>query len=60
MLRHLGWDEAADLIEQGIQGSLADKIVTYDLARQMVGAKLTSCSGFGQSIVQHMSTLSRP
>ena len=54
MLRHLHWDEAADLIERGLERSIGQKTVTYDLERQMPGAKLTSCSGFGRCIVDNM------
>lgn len=54
MFRHMGWGAAADLIEKGLERSIANKTVTYDLERQMTGAKLTSCSAFGQSIVNNM------
>jgi len=54
MLRHLGWKEAADLVGKGIKGAVAAKRVTYDLHRQMDGATLVSCSGFGEAIVSCM------
>ncbi len=54
MLRHLGWDEAADLVMKGMEGAIAARTVTYDFHRLMEGATLTSCSGFGQAIVAHM------
>ena len=54
MLRHMGWDEAADLIIKGIEKAIADKTVTYDFARQMDGAKLVSCSAFGDAMIKHM------
>jgi isocitrate dehydrogenase len=54
MLRHLGWKEAADLVTKGIEGAVAAKRVTYDLHRQMDGATLVSCSGFGEAIVSCM------
>jgi isocitrate dehydrogenase len=54
MLRHLGWKEAADLVIKGIEGAVAAKRVTYDLHRQMDGATLVSCSGFGEAIVSCM------
>ena len=54
MFRHLGWDEAADLIVMGIEGAIAAKTVTYDFERLMEGATLVSCSGFGEAIVKHM------
>ncbi|ADJ28178.1 NADP-dependent isocitrate dehydrogenase [Nitrosococcus watsonii] len=55
MLRHLGWNEAADLIIQGITDALAARTVTYDLARLMEGATQVSCSGFGEAIMKHMA-----
>jgi isocitrate dehydrogenase len=54
MLRHLGWGEAADLIENGIAAAIGKKTVTYDLERQMQGATKVSCSGFGRAIVENM------
>lgn len=55
MLRHLGWHEAADLIESGIECAIVAKTVTYDFARLMQGATSVSCSGFGEAIVDHMT-----
>ena len=55
LLNHLGWDEAANLIEKGLERTIAKKTVTYDLERQMTGATLTSCSGFGKQIVSNMA-----
>ncbi len=54
MLRHLGWNEAADLILQGIRGAIAAKTVTYDFERLMEGATLLKCSEFGDAIIEHM------
>lgn len=54
MFRYLGWHEAADLIENGIRGAIAGKTVTYDFARLMEGARLVSCSAFGEEIVSNM------
>jgi isocitrate dehydrogenase len=54
MLRHLGWKEAADLVVKGVEGAVTAKRVTYDLHRQMDGATLVSCSGFGEAIVSCM------
>lgn len=54
MLRHMGWIEAADLIIKGMDGAIAAKTVTYDFERLMSGAKLLSCSGFGDAIIAHM------
>ncbi len=55
MLRHLGWDEAADLIISGMEKAIRDKIVTYDFARLMEGAKKVSCSEFAMAVVERMS-----
>lgn len=54
MLRHLGWNEAAELIISGMEGAIASKTVTYDFARQMSDAKEVSCSGFGEAMITHM------
>jgi isocitrate dehydrogenase len=54
MLRHMGWPEAADLIETGLAKTIDNKTVTYDLERLMPGATLTSCSGFAAHIVRNM------
>jgi isocitrate dehydrogenase len=54
MLRHLGWNEAADLIIDGMNGAIQAKTVTYDFERQMDDASLVSCSQFGQEIIKHM------
>ncbi len=54
MLRHMGWNEAADCIIQGMSGAIASKTVTYDFARLMENATQLSCSAFGQAIIQHM------
>jgi len=54
MLRHLGWDEAADLVIKGMDGAIGAKTVTYDFARLMEGAKEVKCSEFGDAIISHM------
>jgi isocitrate dehydrogenase len=54
MLRHMGWTEAADAILRSMEKAIGDKIVTYDFARQMEGAKKVSCSGFGQAMIERM------
>ena len=53
MLRHLGWNEAAELIVEGLSGAIAARTVTYDLERLMEGATKVSCSRFGQAIIDH-------
>ncbi|MBK7168933.1 MAG: NADP-dependent isocitrate dehydrogenase [Gammaproteobacteria bacterium] len=54
MLRHMGWNEAADLIIKGMNGAIQAKTVTYDFERLMEGAQLMKCSAFGEAIVRHM------
>jgi len=54
MLRYMGWTEAADLIIKAIDGTIGDKIVTYDFARLMEGAKEVKCSQFGDALIAHM------
>ncbi len=54
MLDHLGWGEAARLIERGISRAIAEKRVTYDFHRLMEGATLLKCSEFGDAIIGNM------
>ncbi|MGD8618212.1 MAG: NADP-dependent isocitrate dehydrogenase, partial [Gammaproteobacteria bacterium] len=53
MLRHLGWNEAAERIINGLSGAIAAKTVTYDLERLMDGATKISCSEFGKAIINN-------
>lgn len=54
MLRHMGWNEAADLIINGMNGAIQAKTVTYDFERLMDGATLLNCSEFGDQIIAKM------
>jgi isocitrate dehydrogenase len=54
MLRHLGWNEAADRVIKGMNGAIASKRVTYDFARLMEGATEIKCSEFGDNLIAHM------
>ncbi len=54
MLEDMGWNKVADLIVKGIEGAIKKKTVTYDLHRQMKGAKKVSCSQFGKAIIKNM------
>ena len=56
MLRHMGWSEAADMIIRAMKKSVLSKKVTYDFARLMDGATQVSCSGFGQVMIDNLST----
>ncbi|QKX18315.1 NADP-dependent isocitrate dehydrogenase [Microbulbifer sp. YPW1] len=55
MLRHLGWNEAAELVVKGMEGAIEAKTVTYDFERLMDGADLKSCSEFGEEVIKHMA-----
>ena len=54
MLVHLGWKEAAAVIEGSMEKTILAKTVTYDFARLLPGATQVSCSGFGQAMIAHM------
>ncbi len=54
MLRHLGWNEAADLITSAMERTIGQKRVTYDFERLMEGATLLKCSEFGQALIDNM------
>ena len=54
MLRHMGWNDAADLIVKGMEGAISAKTVTYDFERLMGDAILMSCSEFGDAMISHM------
>jgi isocitrate dehydrogenase len=54
MLRHMNWNEAADLVVKGMDGAIASKRVTYDFARLMDGATELKCSEFGDEIIRNM------
>ena len=54
MLEHLGWQEAADDIVHALEATIAEKIVTYDFARQMEGATEVKCSEFAAAIVDRL------
>jgi isocitrate dehydrogenase len=54
MLRYMGWGEAGDAIERSLQATIADKVVTYDFARMMEGAKAVKTSQFGDALIERM------
>lgn len=55
MLRHLGWNEAADFVVRGVEGAIAAKTVTADLAGTMSGAVALKCSEFADAVIGKMS-----
>ena len=54
MLRHMGWDAAADLIVSAMEKTISAKTVTYDFERLMDGATLLKCSEFGKALIDNM------
>src|SRR5277367_3037925 len=54
MLRYMGWLEAADALITAMDRTIAEKIVTYDFARLMEGAKEVSTSAFGDALIRNM------
>jgi isocitrate dehydrogenase len=57
MLEYMGWKEAGKLIAEGLEKTVQQKTVTYDLERQIAGAKLLKCSEFGDAIISNMQNL---
>ncbi|MGH2435797.1 MAG: isocitrate dehydrogenase (NADP(+)) [bacterium] len=55
MLEHLGWNEAADTIIKGMEKTFKQKVVTYDLARLMDGAKEVKTSEFATAVIDNMA-----
>ncbi|MBM3382019.1 MAG: isocitrate dehydrogenase (NADP(+)) [Betaproteobacteria bacterium] len=54
MFEYMGWKEVCTLIEKAFEATLQDKVVTYDFARQLAGAKEVKCSEFAKAICAHM------
>ena len=59
MFRYMGWNEAADLVLDGIKAALAKGHVTADIARWLLDVKPLPCSAFAQAVVEEMSGLIR-
>jgi isocitrate dehydrogenase len=54
MLRYLGWTEAADMVIEAMNKTIADKTVTYDFSRLMDGAKEIKCSEFSDALISNL------
>ncbi|KFL44149.1 isocitrate dehydrogenase [Lysinibacillus sp. BF-4] len=54
MLEHLGWQEAADLVTASVEKTISSKVVTYDFARLMDGAKEVKCSEFANELITNL------
>jgi isocitrate dehydrogenase len=59
MLRFMGWKEAAHLIVEALTQTIAQGMVTYDLARLMKGAREVKCSAFGSAVEKNILRLKR-
>lgn len=54
MFEHMGWQNVADMIVDALQRTITQKIVTYDLERQMDGATKVPTSGFADAIIANL------
>lgn len=54
MFDYLGWAEVAQRITEALEKTISKKMVTYDLARQMKGAKRVKCSEFASAIIKNL------
>jgi len=54
MLEHLGWQEAGDRIVRALEKTIQNKTVTYDLERQLPGAKKLKCSEFADAVIENI------
>lgn len=54
MLEYLGWDKAAEMVKKAVQKTIDKKTVTYDLHRQMKGAKKVGTSEYANQIIKNM------
>jgi len=52
MFDYLGWGEVAERIREGLEKTISNRIVTYDLARQLEGAREVKCSEFASAIIE--------
>ena len=53
MLKFMGWDEAATLIEQALEQALKSSNVTFDLAQNINNSTTLSCSDFAQKVIEY-------
>jgi isocitrate dehydrogenase len=54
MYDYLGWNEVGERIKKALKKTISQGIVTYDLARQMQGAKKVKCSEFASAIIENL------
>lgn len=54
MLEYMGWFDVAAAINEAYEKTIAQKVVTYDFARQMEGATKVGTSGFASAIIANL------
>jgi len=54
MFDYLGWSEVRKKIVKALEKTISKKIVTYDLARQMRGARKVRCSEFASAVIENL------
>ncbi|MGD9601360.1 MAG: isocitrate/isopropylmalate family dehydrogenase, partial [Gammaproteobacteria bacterium] len=54
MFRYMGWTEVADMLINSMDRTIGDRIVTYDFARLMDGAKEVKCSEFATALIERL------
>jgi isocitrate dehydrogenase len=54
MFEHLGWQSAADMMVRSLEKTIGQKVVTYDFARLMEGAKEVKCSEFADALIANL------
>jgi isocitrate dehydrogenase len=54
MFDYLGWSEAGKAITKAQEKTISEKVVTYDLARQMKKAKKVKCSEFATALIENL------
>ena len=59
LFSYIGLDNVSKLIERAIEETIQDRIVTYDLARQMDGVKPVKCSEFGEAVKKRIKNSSQ-
>jgi isocitrate dehydrogenase len=54
MFDYIGWSEVSERIKKAMEKTISQKIVTYDLARQMEGAKQVKCSEYASALIENL------
>ncbi len=57
LLRHIGWKEAADMVEKAVARTISQRTVTYDLARQLEGVQPVGTSKFADAVIENMQVI---